>query len=120
MNFKGFDDYIPIFRGGKQTDSNGVVHDGDALIDKAIAKFNAAVHEPPACIGHPKDDAPAYGWVKSLKKVADKTGNLLLAKFGQVEPAFSAMVQEGRIKKRSAAFYPHESAPGIGNAIDHF
>ena len=106
MNFKGFDDYIPIFRGGKQTDSNGVVHDGDALIDKAIAKFNAAVHEPPACIGHPKDDAPAYGWVKGLKKVADKTGNLLLARFGQVEPAFSAMVQEGRIKKRSAAFYP--------------
>jgi hypothetical protein len=31
---------------------------------------------------------------------------LLLARFGQVEPAFSAMVQEGRIKKRSAAFYP--------------
>jgi hypothetical protein len=106
MNFKGFDDYIPIFRGGEQTDSNGVVHDGDALIDKAIAKFNAAVHEPPACIGHPQDDAPAYGWVKGLKKVADKTGNLLLARFGQVEPAFSAMVKEGRIKKRSAAFYP--------------
>lgn len=106
MNFKGFDDYIPIFRGGKQTDSNGVVHDGDALIDKAIAKFNAAVHEPPACIGHPKDDAPAYGWVKGLKKGADKLGTLLLAQFGQVEPTFGTMVKDGRLKKRSAAFYP--------------
>ncbi len=106
MNFKGFDDYIPIFRGGKQIDSNGVEHDGDALIDKAIAKFNTAVHEPPACIGHPKDDAPAYGWVSGLKKVADKTGNLLMAKFKQVEPAFAAMAKDGRIKKRSAAFYP--------------
>jgi hypothetical protein len=105
-NQKGFDSWIPIFRGGKQTDSNGVEHDGDALIDKAIAKFNAAVHEPPACIGHPKDDAPAYGWVKGLKKGADKLGNLLLAKFGQVEPAFGTMVKDGRIKKRSAAFYP--------------
>lgn len=106
MNFKGLDDWIPIFRGGEQTDSNGVVHDGDALIDKALANFNTAKHEPPVCIGHPKDDAPAYGWVEGLKKVADKTGNLLLAKFKQVEPTFAGMVKTGRIKKRSSAFYP--------------
>ena len=37
---------------------------------------------------------------------ADKLGKLLLAKFGQVEPTFGAMVQTGRFKKRSAAFYP--------------
>jgi len=106
MNFAGFDDWVPIFRGGKQTDSKGVVHDGDALIDKALTKFNAAVHEPPACIGHPADDAPAYGWVEGIKKVASKTGNILLAKFKQVEPTFAGMVKDGRIKKRSAAFYP--------------
>ena len=106
MNFAGFDDWIPIFRGGKQIDSNGVSHDGDALIDKAIAQFNAPVHEPPACIGHPKDDAPAYGWVNGLKKGADKLGTLLFAKFRQVEPTFGTMVKDGRFKKRSAAFYP--------------
>ena len=99
---KGFDEWIPIFRGGKQTDSKGVEHDGDALIDKAVASFSAAVHEPPAVIGHPKEDAPAYGWVAGLKK----QGNLLLAKFKQVQPQFAQMVQDGLFKKRSAAFYP--------------
>lgn len=106
MKFSGLDDWIPIFRGGEQVDSEGRVHDGDALIDKALANFNAARHEPPVCIGHPKDDAPAYGWVKELKKGADKMGNLLLAKFGQLEPTFAALVKDGRFKKRSAAFYP--------------
>jgi len=107
--FKGFDDWVPIFQGGIQTDSRGRKHDGDALIDKAILKFNAARHEPPACIGHPEDNKPAYGWVEGLKKVAGKGGNLLLAKFRQVEPTFEGMVKAGRFKKRSAAFYPDGS-----------
>lgn len=104
--FAGFEDWVPIFRGGPQTDSSGKLHDGDALIDRAIARFNAEIHEPPACIGHPAHDKPAYGWVAGLKKSADKLGNVLLAKFRQVEPTFASMVQTGRFKKRSAAFYP--------------
>jgi hypothetical protein len=107
--FKGFDDWVPIFRGGRQRDSQGHEHDGDALIDQAVSKFNAAVHEPPACVGHPADNKPAYGWVRGLKKGVDKFGNVLLAKFGQVEPTFSGMVAAGRFKKRSAAFYPDGS-----------
>ncbi|ESP62809.1 hypothetical protein SMITH_190 [Smithella sp. ME-1] len=110
MKFAGFEDWIPIFRGGKQTDSNGVEHDGDALIDKALANFNAAVHEPPICIGHPKEDAPSYGWVEGLKK----HGNLLLAKFKQVQPDFADMVKNGSFKKRSAAFYPDGSLRHVG------
>jgi len=106
MNFKGFDDWIPIFRGGKQIDSAGHDHDGDALIEKALAKFNTATHEPPACVGHPEDNKPAYGWVEGLKKGKDKLGTILLAKFKQVEPTFGQMVKEGRFKKRSSAFYP--------------
>jgi len=114
MNFKGFDDYIPIFRGGKQIDSNGVEHDGDALIDKALANFNAAKHEPPAVIGHPKENAPAYGWVEGLKKVAGDKGNLLLAKFKQVQPDFADMVKHGLFKKRSSAFYPDGTLRHVG------
>jgi hypothetical protein len=100
--FKGFDDWIPIFNGGKQTDSMGREHDGNALIEKAVANFNAAKHEPPAVIGHPKDNAPAYGWVEGLKKES----GLLFAKFKQVQPDFVQMVKDGLFKKRSAAFYP--------------
>ncbi len=111
---KGFDAWIPIFRGGQQTAGNGKEYDGDALIDTAIAKFSAAKHEPPAVIGHPKEDAPAYGWVAELKKGADNLGNLLLAKFKQVQPEFAQGVKDGRYKKRSAAFYPDGTLRHVG------
>jgi len=111
MNFKGFDDYIPIFRGGKQIASNGKEYDGDALIKRALANFNAARHEPPVVIGHPKDDtAPSYGWVESLKK----QGDLLMAKFKQVQPDFADMVKAGLFKKRSASFYPDGTLRHVG------
>lgn len=108
--FKGFDDWISIFSGGKQRDNMGREHDGDALIDKAVANFNAAKHEPPAVIGHPADDAPAYGWVEGLKK----EGRLLLAKFKQVQPDFAQMVKDGLFKKRSAAFYQDGTLRHVG------
>jgi hypothetical protein len=47
MEFKGFDDWIPIFQGGMQTDGSGIEHNGDYLIDRAVRTFNAANHEPP-------------------------------------------------------------------------
>jgi hypothetical protein len=87
-----------------------VEHDGDALIETAIAKFNAAAHEPPVVIGHPADNAPAYGWVEGLKK----QGNLLLAKFKQVHPDFADMIKNGLFKKRSAAFYPDGTLRHVG------
>jgi len=107
--FKGFDDWVPIFRGGKQTDSQGREHNGDVLIDHAVATFNASKHEPPACIGHPVDNAPAWGWVEGLKKEAHRGGDLLMAKFKQIQPEFAGMVKNGLFKKRSAAFYPDGS-----------
>ena len=110
INFKGFDDWIPIFQGGHQTDSAGCVHDGDALIDKALATFDASKHEPPVVIGHPVENAPAYGWVEGLKK----QGDMLLAKFKQIEPSFADMVKRGLFKKRSAAFYPDGSLRHVG------
>jgi len=110
IKFRGFDDWIPIFQGGSQTDSAGRVHDGDALIDKAVSTFNAARHEPPVVIGHPQENGPAFGWVEGLKR----QGNLLVAKFKQVEPGFADMVQRGLFKKRSAAFYPDGSLRHVG------
>ena len=108
--FKGFSDWIAIFKGGQQTDSKGKVHDGNALIEKAVSLFDPARHEPPAVAGHPKDNAPAYGWVAGLKK----EGDLLLAKFRDVVPEFEAAVRDGLFKKRSAAFYPDGSLRHVG------
>ncbi|MBF0531033.1 MAG: hypothetical protein HQK55_17555, partial [Deltaproteobacteria bacterium] len=56
MKFVGFDDWIEIFRGGSQVDSAGRSHNGDELIDQAVAGFNAVQHEPPVVIGHPAEN----------------------------------------------------------------
>ena len=114
MNFRGFGDYIEIFRGGRQTDSTGKNHDGDMLIDKALASFNAALHEPPAVIGHPKENAPAYGWVEDLKEGTRNGARTLMAKFKQVVPEFEEMVAKGLFKKRSASFYPDGRLRHVG------
>lgn len=114
MKFKGFDNYIEIFRGGKQTDSAGKEHDGDALIETAASSFNTAAHEPPAVIGHPKDNAPAYAWVEDLKTEVVDGSKILLAKFKQVVPEFEEMVKKGLFKKRSASFYPDGRLRHVG------
>lgn len=113
--FKGFGDWIQIFKGGKQVDSTGAEHDGDALIDKAVATFNAAEHEPPVVVGHPKDNAPAFGWVEGLKaEHLPNVGKVLLAKFKEVVPEFESLVKAGSYKKRSAAFYPDGRLRHVG------
>jgi len=103
--FKGFGDWVEIFRGGKQVDSKGREHDGDAVIDRAVASFDAGRHEPPLVLGHPADNGPAFGWVEELKTAARDGAKVLLAKFRQVAPEFEEQVRAGRWKKRSAAFY---------------
>jgi len=109
-DFKGFDDWIPIFKGGKQTDSQGRRHDGDKIIDKAIETFDPNYHEPPLVIGHPKDNAPAFGWVAGLEKV----GDVLYAKMKDVAGGFKDLIKEGLFKKRSASFYPDGRLRHVG------
>lgn len=118
-NFVGFDDFIPIFQGGKQIDSQGLEHDGDDLIDQAVAKFDPSYHEAPLTIGHPKDNSPAFGWVESIKKAIQTlkdgtTVNMLMAKFKDVVPEFAQAVQQGLYKKRSASFYPDGRLRHVG------
>lgn len=112
--FKGFGDWIQIFKGGKQTDATGAEHDGDALIDRAVDSFNAAEHEPPLVAGHPRDNAPAWGWVEGLRAEVQDGAKVLLAKFKEVVPEFEEMVKAGRYKKRSAAFYPDGRLRHVG------
>jgi len=114
MKFTGFGDWIEIFKGGKQVDSTGRTHDGDAIIDKAVSTFNAAEHEPPMVVGHPKDNAPAYGWVDGLKTEVKDGVKVLLMKGKQVVPEFEDLVQKGLYKKRSASFYPDGRLRHVG------
>lgn len=118
-NFAGFDDWVPIFFGGKQTDGNGVEHDGDDLIEKAVRLFDPTHHEAPITVGHPKDNSPAFGWVEGLKSAIQKaadgsTVSVLMAKFKQVVPEFAQAVKDGLFKKRSASFYPDGRLRHVG------
>ncbi|MDD5539209.1 MAG: hypothetical protein PHG61_00770 [Candidatus Marinimicrobia bacterium] len=113
-DFKGFSDWIEIFKGGKQTDSNGKVHDGDAIIDKVVNSFNAERHEPPLVIGHPKENDPAFGWVEGLKSIVKDGEKFLLMKAKNVVSEFEEMVKQGLFKKRSISVYPDGSLRHVG------
>ena len=77
-----------------------------ADLDGIIRNYTPSVHEAPVVIGHPESDAPAFGWVESLRRV----GDVLQAQFKQVVPAFADAVEAGLYKKRSVSLY--DSAKG--------
>lgn len=103
-----------IFRAGTRTDANGnTVTITEADLAAAAQAYDPKVHEAPIVVGHPKADAPAYGWVKSL----GVQNGVLTADFAQVDEGFVDLVKAGRYKKVSASFYPPTSPnnpkPGI-------
>lgn len=96
-----------IFRPGRHTSSNGTsLSFSEDDLRAAVAAYDPAVHEAPIVVGHPKDNGPAYGWVKALS--FDEEG-ALVAEPAQVEESFAEMVKAGRFKKRSASFYTPDS-----------
>lgn len=105
---------IEIFTSGKHTDNAGVARPfSDADLAASAAAYDPALHEAPLVIGHPKTDAPAYGWVQRLLAEAGR----LIAIPAQVRAEFSEQVEAGAYKKVSASFYPPDSArnpkPGV-------
>jgi len=100
-----FDELIPIsmeiFKSGLQTDSNGVKHDGEALINKAIELFNTSVHRPPIRLDHLT--GPAYGWVKGLSKHSREGSNYLVMD-GEIIPEAVDLIQRKLYTQRSAGF----------------
>jgi hypothetical protein len=73
----------------------------EADLGASARAYDPAVHEAPLVIGHPKLDAPAYGWIGKV----DFVGGEMRAESGQVDPEFAEMVKAGRFKKVSASFY---------------
>jgi hypothetical protein len=107
---------IQIFRPGRHVAMSGDVLDfTEADLAASAAAYDPAKHEAPIVVGHPKLDAPAYGWVKSVAYSSAPGG--LEAAPHQVEPAFAEMVAAGRFKKVSASFFsptsPQNPVPGV-------
>jgi hypothetical protein len=61
-------------------------------------------------VGHPKDNAPAYGWVESLKR----DGEVLWAKLKDIVPEFREWLDKKLYKKRSISLYPDGSLRHVG------
>lgn len=92
---KGLKGWIEVFRAGTHMDSKGrSCTYSTADLDQMVA--NVALGKPPAVLGHPKHDDPAYGWA-TLKR----DGASLYAQFEDVHPSFAAGVDSGAYRNRS-------------------
>ena len=103
--------WIETFKTGTHTDNQGQNRTVTAAdLDRMVTNYNSAHHEAPLVIGHPKNNAPAYGWVEALKRI----GKTLYFKARQVVPEFAEMVKSGLFKKRSVSIYPDGTLKHIG------
>jgi hypothetical protein len=103
-----------IFKPGKHTSAGGATLDfSEDMLRAAVAAYDPALHEAPIVVGHPKDNHPAFGWVKSLQFGEDGLVNVVP---GEVNPDFAELVANGAYKKRSASWYlpdsPSNPKPG--------
>lgn len=103
--------WFAIFKAGKHTDSAGNEKEWtEADLDKIVESYDPSKHEAPIVIGHPKSNAPAFGWVEKLKRV----GDTLYALPKQLANEFVEMVNKGLFKKRSISLYPDGTLRHVG------
>jgi hypothetical protein len=74
----------------------------EADVAAIASSYDPSIHQAAYVLGHPKTDAPAWGWVDKLE-VED---GQLVAVAGNIDPAFAEGVAAGRYRFRSADFYP--------------
>jgi hypothetical protein len=99
---------IHFFKTGTHTSMGGAeLSFSETDLEAVATSYDPNLHEAPIVVGHPKSDGPAYGWVKDVAFEDDE----LYATPDQVDPAFAEMVEAGKFKKVSAAFY----SPGAAN-----
>lgn len=105
---------LQIFKPGRHLANNGdALQFSEGDLEAAAKAYDPAKHEAPIVVGHPKNNDPAYGWVRSL----NYSEGALNAEPHQVDAAFAELVAAGRYKKISAAFYtpeaPANPVPGV-------
>ena len=89
---------IAIFRPGRHCPALDA-----AALRRSAAAYDPKLHEAPLVVGHPANNAPAYGWVSALS--FDEPQSTLLAAPKQVAGEFAEAVRAGRFKKISSSFY---------------
>lgn len=107
--------WVEVFRTGTHTDSSGTVRTFTTDdIDKVVNTYNEQPagqrHEAPICIGHPVENAPAWGWIKALKR----DGDIMFAQVDKLVPEFQEWVEKHLYEKRSISLYPDGKLRHIG------
>ncbi|MDA8156883.1 MAG: hypothetical protein M0Z52_10605 [Actinomycetota bacterium] len=102
---------IAVFKTGTHTDAQGNTRTWtNSDMDAIAAKYNPAEHEAPVVIGHPRENAPAYGWVEGLSN----DGGTLWAEIKPTVEQFTDWLRQGLFKKRSISLYPDLTLRHIG------
>lgn len=100
---------IEVFRSGTFIPMNGQQLSFSAADLKAMADaYDYATAPAPVVVGHPKTDAPAFGWAQSFEY--DATADRLYANVGEIAPAFADAVRSGSYKKVSLSFFRPDNA----------
>ncbi len=118
---------IEAFLSGKHTSMQGeTIEYSKADLKATAAAYDPKLREAPIVLGHPKHDAPAYGWLKRVEfddnaRPADaahpegRAGLRIIAR--KVAPELVTLHAEGRYAKRSMAFIkpdsPTNPVPGV-------
>ncbi len=76
------------------------------MVEGLASSYEESGHRAPVVLGHPKDNAPAWGWVTACEADGD---NLFCDL--DVTPEFHTLLSEGRFRERSVAFY--DSQPPV-------
>jgi len=102
-----------IFTAGTHTASDGSTHTFTvADLQECAAAYDPHKHTAPWCLGHPKTNGPAWGWIQKLQVV----GNKLVAFSEKIAGPFLDWVETGHFLKKSASFYlpqsPNNPTPG--------
>lgn len=104
---------LHVFRPGRHTAMSGhAIEFSESVLADCAAAYDPAKWRAPLVVGHPKINAPAYGWVDRL----DYSEVGLEATPGDVEPSFAELVNRKRYANISASFWspdaPGNPAPG--------
>jgi len=106
------DMWVDAFKSGKHTDSAGNTREWTPEdLQKIATTYNETKdRKAPVVLGHPTSDAPAYGWVDSVRVVGDK----LQAKLTELNDGFVEALKAGAYKMRSISLYPNMNVRHLG------